>query len=452
MSGDASDHVAPAAHRTFAGRIGALIRRPDIGGMAVVVGVKIGMVLLNFTLITLAARLLDPEAFGHYSILYSAAGLLCIVAAAGQEPFVLRMWNEMTAAGNAAKLKGALYFTLLLSLSGTVIVAIGLYFWASALVDGQTAITCVIYMMIVSVLQICMHLVRTEIGVASGDGAGNAIVGSVPVLYLLACFFSGTRPDTAHLFLALAVGAGLALLLQLYLIRGRILHRFPDFQRIRAVADYRLWLPRSVRFWLATSLEATNQYIDVIIIGYLMDPVIAGAYFVTVRLANLFAAAADSVNLFGTRHLPGLYYRGEQRALNKMLDSLAWITLAFSAIGLIGILVGGYFALLLINEPYAAYFPELLVLCLGTAALGTTRPSVIMLLLAGHEGRYLQIMAVCVVVRIAGFFLFVPHFGVMGAVATTAAAFALQSIVLRTADKALTGFDSSMFRLLLRRA
>ena len=76
------DAVTVQPGRSVREKVVALLRRPEMRGMAVVILVKAMMVALNFTLIALAARALDTEGFGYYSILFSAAGLLLIAVAA----------------------------------------------------------------------------------------------------------------------------------------------------------------------------------------------------------------------------------------------------------------------------------------------------------------------------------------------------------------------------------
>lgn len=446
------DMAAPASGRPpLLQKLRDLLKRRDISGMVTAVVIKVMVIALNFALITLAARALSPDTFGHYSILYSAASLLYIVAAVGQEPFVLRIWNEMKVNADAARLKGALLFTFVASLCGSLIATSIFWPWALTYVDHRTALATLAYLMASAPLQICIHLVRTERGTVYGDGLSFAIVGIPPLVYLGHCLFKGEHAAVADIFTVLACGAFTALLVQLWLIRRRVLRLFPDFGRVRAIFEFRQWLPRSGKLWMTASLEATNQYIDVIIIGFLMDPTVAGAYFVTVRFANLFAAAADAVNLFATQHLPGLYYRDERKALSKMLDNLAWIMAFFTVMGLLGIAAGGYFALWVINESYTRYFPELLILCLGTAAAGTTRASTLALMLSGHEGRYLMITAASVLLRCLALFALVPHFGITGAVIASAIIYAIQAVAFRRADMALTGLDASMFRLLRKR-
>jgi O-antigen/teichoic acid export membrane protein len=428
----------------------SFLKRPNIINMVPAIVVKAGLVTLNFILISLAARTLEPDTFGNYTILFSAVGLLSVAATVGQEPFVLRMWNEITATGDGAKLKGALYFSVILSLTGTLIAFFAYYLWASSFIDNLVVTSSAFYLLPLPLVLITMHIVRAEFGIVLGDGVGSMITIFLPIAYLLYCLFSDNESRLTYLFLALAIGACITLIFQIILITKRVWVHFPNIRQNRAKLDFREWIPRSIKFWMVTSLDGISQYIDVIIIGYLMDPVIAGAYFIIARLANLFAALADTINLVATKNLPGLYYRGGKLALSEMLDNLAWATFAFNAVGLIGILVGGYFVLQLINEPYAQYFPELLVLCIGTAVIGTIRASTVMLMMTGHEGRFLQISSACLVLRIAGFLIFIPQFGIMGAVIATAASFVIQAVAIRWLDKSLTGQDSSMFRLFKR--
>ena len=67
--------------------------------------------MANFALIMLAARVLDTEAFGVFSILFAAGGLFSIVATFGQQVSIMRWWNEYTAANDPATLKGVLRFS-----------------------------------------------------------------------------------------------------------------------------------------------------------------------------------------------------------------------------------------------------------------------------------------------------------------------------------------------------
>jgi O-antigen/teichoic acid export membrane protein len=134
--------------------------------------------------------------------------------------------------------------------------------------------------------------------------------------------------------------------------------------------------------------------------------------------------------------------------LNSLLNSVAAITLAVIAIGLVVILGGGKFFLMVFNEAYVPYYPALALLCFGTAAVAAAGPSGSILMLTGHEGRYLRIIALTVLIRAVGFFALIPGFGIMGAVSATTISFVLMTAMLRHSSKKLTGLDGSVVRLI----
>ena len=95
------------------GQYQKLRSNPAMLGMASVFVLRIAITALNFMLISLAARALGGYAFGTYSILFSAAGLFCIVATFGQQMLVMRFWGEYSSRDQNGFLKGALIFSCL---------------------------------------------------------------------------------------------------------------------------------------------------------------------------------------------------------------------------------------------------------------------------------------------------------------------------------------------------
>jgi O-antigen/teichoic acid export membrane protein len=82
---------APASG--LAAKLATLARNPSLRGIASVFVMKSSIIVANFALIMLAARVLDTEAFGVFSILFAAAGLFCIVATFGQQVSIMRWCN-----------------------------------------------------------------------------------------------------------------------------------------------------------------------------------------------------------------------------------------------------------------------------------------------------------------------------------------------------------------------
>jgi O-antigen/teichoic acid export membrane protein len=423
---------------------------PAMLGMAGVFVLRIAITALNFALISLAARALGEHSFGTYSILFSAAGLFCIVATFGQQILVMRSWSEYSTGERQGLLKGALIFSGLTCLAGSQLVAIPFFGWFAASHTPPVATAITLYLVTLAMVMTTSHLVRTAIGVGIGDGVGNLLLVIPPILYLLLGFALGTKAEIETLFVLMAAGGSAAIVIHAVLMWRTILGRFPGFVTCRPRYDIPRWRARSLKLWISNALEASNQYVDVLIIGALMNPSVAGAYFVTTRLANAFAMATDAIHMFSTRHIPDLYYRHEFDQLDTLLDSVAGVTLAVILGGMIVILGGGHWLLMTFSDAYVPYYGALAVLSFGMAAVAAAGPSGSILMLTGHEGRYLTIIGSTVLIRTIGFLVLIPHFGVIGAVASTAMSFVAMAVMLRTSARNVAGIDGSVLRLMTR--
>jgi O-antigen/teichoic acid export membrane protein len=432
------------------GKLNELRSNPAMLGMAGVFMLRIAITGSNFALISLAARALGEYRFGTYSILFSAAGLFCIVATFGQQILVMRSWNEYSSVNQQGLLKGALIFSCLTCVAGSVLVAIPFYGWFAASHAPLLSLSVTLYLVALSVVMTTSHLVRTALGVGIGDGFGNLLLVIPPILYLLFGLAYGNKAEIDTLFMLMAAGGSSAIIIHLALMWRRIHDRFPNFMVCKAAWDLPRWRARSFKLWISNALEASNQYVDVLIIGTLMDPSVAGAYFVTTRLANAFAMATDAIHMFSTRHIPDLYYRRQFGQLDTLLDSVAGVTLAVLLGGMIVILGSGHWLLMAFSAAYVPYYGALAVLSFGMAAVAAAGPSGSILMLTGHEGRYLSIIGATVLIRTIGFLVLIPLFGVMGAVAATTLSFVAMALMLRTSAKSVAGIDGSVLRLVTK--
>lgn len=419
-------------------------------GMAGAFVLRAVTTILNFVLITLAARTLGNIAFGTYSILFSAAGLFCVIATFGQQIVSMRSWSEYSASGQQPMLKGAMIFSGVACLAGSALIAIPFYAWLAATHGWLLASSVTFYLVALSFVLTTSHLVRTAIGVAIGDGVGNLLLVIPPIAYLLFCLSSHAEAEINTIFLTMAAGASTAICIHVIAMWRGVHARFPGIGSAETTYDIGRWFSRSLKLWISNGLEATNQYADVLIIGFLMSPRVAGAYFVTTRIANAFAMATGAIYMFSTRHIPRLYYRRQLGQLNALLDSVAGVTLIIIAGGLLLILGGGHWLLRIFSDDYVSYYGALALLSLGTAAVAAAGPSGSILMLVGHEGRYLWIIGGAVLLRSAGFFILIPAFGIIGAVAATAISFVWMAIMLRNSARNLADIDGSVLRLRAR--
>lgn len=428
------------------------VRTPAALGIARSYGLTGTVVLLNLGFITLAAWGLGAHDFGTFSILFSAAGLSAVFATFGQQTIMLRSWHEYGATGDLPRLKGALIFALLAFFATTAVVG-AIYFAGALFVYGSgLAVVTLWYMVMLAFGNITTHLARTAIGVELGDGVEGIVAVSLPLAYLVSCLISGAAGDVATVFMLYGAGFALAILIQLVAIYRTIRRRFPEFFGITPLYERAVWMSRSFRLWVSSAIEACNQYLDVILFGLLMDPSAAGAYFVITRLANINATVANAMHVFSTRHLPDLYYSRNEQGLTRMLDIIARVTLVVIGMSTLGLASTGYWLLQIFNPLYEVYYPALVILTLGTAAVGMIGPSAAVLMFTGHERSFLRITLITLMVRITAFLILVPLFSLNGAVTATVCALLVMTALTRSAAYKLAGFDCSVMRLLPRYA
>ncbi|MDB5655983.1 MAG: putative rane protein involved in export of O-antigen [Tardiphaga sp.] len=428
-------------------RLNAIWTNPALRAIGGVFLLRITITAFSFFLITLAARAMTLSSFGTYSILFSAAGLFCIIATVGQQVLLMRSWNEYSANRQLGLLKGALIFAGLVCGAASVLVAVPFYAWFAVSQGAAIALWVTLYLVALSVLLTTSHLVRTAIGVGIGDGVGNLALTVPPTIYLSWILLTGAGARLDVIFFLLATGAMAGIAWHVASISRLIRRTHPDFAATPAAFDWPAWRVRSLKLWLSNSLEASNQYLDVLIVGALMSPGVAGAYFVTSRLANAFAMATDAIHMFSTRHIPDLYYRKKFAELGALLDHVAGVTLLVVVTGMAVVIGAGHWMLMVFSAAYVPYYSALVTLSIGMVALAASGPSGSILMLTGHESRYLGIIGASVLLRIVGFAVLIPPFGVMGAVVATTLSFVFMASMLTVAAKAVTGIDGSVLRL-----
>jgi O-antigen/teichoic acid export membrane protein len=422
--------------------------RPEVKGIITTILIKALSILSAFLLFTLSARVLGEEQFGQFALFFSAASMLAVAAVFGQEMLIIRIWNENTATGRMDLAKGGIVFGLLISAVGATIgatlMALTVYFldtFAAALSAGLFVIVAVF-------LAFLSSLTRTVVSILMGDGQRELTAFLPAIVVLFACLALGLSLSAIWAVNLVTLGMTLAVALQIFYLLRVLRKAHTDLFKTPCVYAPELWLPSSLRLWCASMLEVSNQYLDVILIGFLLDPIAAGAYFVVTRLANGFASVADAFNMFAMRQFPEAYYKRDRAALITLLQTLAILTALAVVCGLVIVGFAGHWLLLIFGEEYVAYYHVLLILCLGSAAMAATGPAAPVLMLTGYEGSYLRVVALSVFLRIAGFLAIVPYFGIVGAAATTTLSLIVLAVLVSIKSQAATGYNVTATRIL----
>nr|WP_321981626.1 lipopolysaccharide biosynthesis protein [uncultured Cohaesibacter sp.] len=433
-------------------KIRRLIGSGDARGLFGTMVLKAGSAVISFALFSLAAHAAGAVEFGRFSILFSVLSILAIVAASGQEMQVVRSWNEYLTSDRPGLALGAVRYGWMVSSAGVLIVCLG--FWIVYSMDlpffretiqgsNWTAIFSMAFLAGNCLALYSSHVTRAVVSIKLADGHYEITWRAFAVIFLSISLLVGHTVTSTEILAVFAFGLAFVIATQAYVVAVRIKKQIGE---VTPGYDVRQWTPRSVRLWLASIMEASNQHLDVFLIGLLLDPVSAGAYFVAARLANAFGLATSGLNTFGTRRVPGLYFARQTAELKHALNMMAGMSLLIVVVGLTAVVIGGDYMLMIFGRSYADYYWVFLLLATGTGLTAANGAAPAFLMLTGHEGRYVTIVTSSLALRVIGFFVIIPHFGILGAAAVSGTVMIGMALLTNYFCRRLTGMDPSILR------
>lgn len=425
--------------RALARRFGGEIAKALSGSILIQVSAGV----TSFAMISLAARAMSDHEFGHLAMWLSISQMGSVFATFGQEMFVLRSLNEYTAADSPELAHGAATFSLQIIAILPALFGIGLFLVGHFVLreDKGLMLAASLYLVANSVIAFGSHLARYAVGSLLTDGTRDLLWKGLLVLVLLAIIASkGTIGETE--FLLVACGS-LAIAIT---VQGIVVYRtFPRSLRAAKPA-WRVveWLRISSRFWMTSVLEALNQYFDILVVYCLLDARAAGVYFVATRLANVFGTLLSAVHALATRRIPNLYFSQRTDEMNRVLASMAEVTLLCVVGGLAVVWFGADTLLGFFGPSFATEKWTLVILVAGTSLYAAGGPVPAILMIAGYEGRYPWILAASIVLRLLGFVVLIPAFGLLGAAAAATISLLVTTVTLNVLCRRWTGIDASV--------
>ncbi|MEA2822230.1 MAG: hypothetical protein QOJ86_4234, partial [Bradyrhizobium sp.] len=282
--------------------------------------------VVSFAMFLLAARALSFVDFGHLSMWLSVCQMGGIVAVLGQEMFVLRSLNQYTVAARPDLAKGSLVFSLSIVCTVPIAFAIVMSVCGMLLFGEKQSLMMAtgLFLVASSLIAVSSHIARFSVGMVLADGMRELVWRALVVAVLLAIVGAGGMIQIDEFFLLASAAIGIALLIQAVAIWRALPKRI---RRAKPSWRIREWWRVSAGFWASTILETINQYLDVVIVYWLLDPASAGAYFIASRLANMFATVLSAVHNYATRRIPALYFSGRFDELNHILKLMAEVVL-----------------------------------------------------------------------------------------------------------------------------
>ncbi|QDP25286.1 lipopolysaccharide biosynthesis protein [Bradyrhizobium cosmicum] len=421
------------------------LRRDVTRGVVGTILLKVGSGALAFALFSLAARTMTPDGFGIFATWLSVAQIAAVVGLVGQESLLVRFLNEYQVVDRPDLAKGVLLSSLKIACVAMLIAIAAVALVANLRGDWWLLILTVsAYTAVSAGLMLGSQIARSLVSILMGEGNREFFWRVIVVLFLLAMLFGHKQLDPTELIAVITMAMSLGLIVQIIAIARAL----PDLRGTTARSERSRWRSSSFHFWVASILEVANQYFDVILVYWMMDPATAGIYFAASRLANIFAMLSAALYTFGARRLPSLYFSKNHGEFERTLRLMAEVTALCVAAGLALIWIGGPYLLNLFGPHFTAQHSVLIVLAIGTAIQAAGGPSAAILQLTGHERIYVPVVAANVALRLVGFVVLIPWLGVLGAAIAATVSLALTTVALNILCRRRTGVDPSVLVLL----
>src|ERR1700737_92909 len=341
------------------GSILQLMRRDVTRSLAGTILLKVGSGGLAFALFSLAARTMSPDAFGVFATWLCVAQIGSVVGLVGQELVLVRFLNEYQVQGKADLTKGVLLFSLKISAIATLAAIAAAAAVGSMRGDsGLLILSVAAFMSVNAGLMLGSQIARSLVSILMGEGNREFFWRIVVVLFLSALLFGNGRLSPTELFTAMAAAMSAGLLVQVISIAAAL----PGMRNTPARSEAKRWSTSALHFWFSSILEAANQYFDVIVIYWMLDPATAGIYFAASRLANVFALLSAALYTFAARRLPSLYFSKNHEEFEHTLVLMAEVTALCVVSGLIGVWIGAPYLLGLFGPAFAAQHWTLVIL------------------------------------------------------------------------------------------
>jgi O-antigen/teichoic acid export membrane protein len=440
--------VAQLSMSRMSSRLHRILRNEATVGAASSVMLTGMAAIASFGMLTALARSMSTADFGLLAGWMNALLFLSVVAVFGQETIFVRHWNEFVQQRQFGRARGLLLFGIAVSTLGAALVAVGIYVASPWLAASRELMVAVLLFLFAQTL--CLfssQTTRITAGLVSGV-IHREITWRCMVLLGVAWFAYNGTPFTLLTFFYLAAGGLLlAVILQfrstIASLPRRIIVSKPEI-------DVPSWLARSSRMWMAALLEASSQYLDVVVVAAILSSLDVANYFVCVRLAALFLMLNGAFALYSSRRISFLYHRGELRSLQLLLKQLSLLIFALVVSSLLFIEGAGDLLLGLFGPTYQVQHSILIVLCIGTATVALGGPATYLLLLTGHETAYIRTLALFTVFRYTLIGCSGLLFGLFGVVTASAVAMILLTFTLIFLCRKLVKVDPSILAFLGR--
>lgn len=419
------------------------LTRIGIGSAAIITGFAVGSVIQYLVKVVLA-RFLGPESYGVFILGFAVLQAAAMFALVGLHRSIPRFLSYYRGEGEESLMREAAATALYIVVPISLAVTAALYLsapWLSIAAFSEPALVRPLRMLSLTILPLALFylvigfirgLQNTRYKIYLDD----LLLPGLDLLFILAFFAAGYG-------LMGAVYAYMAALAVTVVAGFRFYRRLSDDGF--AGADGEMARRLMVFTWplfVISLLVMASKWIDVLMMGWLLDSVQVGVYEVAFALAGLLSLFLSSLNYMFMPVISELYGRGR---IGEILDiyrtSARWIfTLVLPLVAGM-VIFPREILVILFGTSYAPGATALAILAVGYFYHVAIGPAGMVLLSLGRTRRFMAGMLVLALVDIGLNLALIPRYGMAGAaVAMTVALVAGNTILLAFAAREVGGY------------
>jgi O-antigen/teichoic acid export membrane protein len=397
------------------------------GGLAL--AIKVLGAGFSFLMFVLLARTMTSDEFGRLGFAFSAATFLAIFASFGHFTLLLRFVPVYLENHDRVKLTKLFAYslrTVAIGVAGTTLLII----LATCIFSGTqefayAVVTGVLVMAFVSA-DYTMNLLRSIGGVVDAIAPRVLIWRVIMVGLAGACLWTAIDLNAESGVLLLALTLIAIVSVQATVAFGKVRTCISqlsatktaddvpesDCSGVRGIIEWR----RAARwFWGVAVTQATMQNVGVVIVGLILTESETGKFFVVVKIAMVLGMPLMAVSVVIPPLISKHYAAKQYTSIQTLSSSMAGIASLLIFIGVLILVFIGDVVISQFNENYQDGYLALLIACSGILIDACFGPTGFIMLMTGHEKRFLAFVAGSNVIALIALCILTTMFGVIGA-------------------------------------
>lgn len=412
----------------FGGSLRRLIARTSSGSFAI----EIGGAGIAFGLHILLARILGVDSYGVYVYVATWMKVAAIGGIMGFRTASIRFVGEYFGNQDWKRLRGFRTYSHWFVTIASFVVALFLVTIAYFYYGDRSSEHWWTFVFAAGTL---IFLAHTQLREAELRGMKNVVAAQIPlrilrplgiILGLGIAWFLGSRILASDAMAMNVVATGGALGVAVYMLRRTLVNvpvqEEPVFERDR-------WRAAARDMLLISGFGLLLQQTDILMLGALKDPTMAGQYSVASRLSGLLVFGLSAVNSALAPIIADLYAKGDHERLQRAITFGVRISVGFALLVGIGLWIFGVHLLLLFGTEFGVAYTALAILVLGQLGNACTGPSILVLHMVDYERASAVLLGASVLLNTGLNYVLILYFGMEGAAAATAITFVLFNFV-----------------------